>query len=214
MSSFMNEQTQDYLLSLYSYENDFLKNLRKNAEERKIPIITRDTEQMINTLLTIKRPQKMLELGTAIGYSSINFASICEELHITTIDYNEHHVIEARENIEKAGFKERITVLYGDAKELLDQIEDSFDVIFIDAAKGQYQYFFDHSVKNLKSKGVMISDNVLYQGMIASNDLSQRRKRSIVKRMRAYLEYITHHTEFETTVLPIGDGVAISAKKY
>ncbi len=213
MSFFTNQQTQDYLLSLYSNPNEFLQNLRKNAEERKIPIITRDTEQMINTLLTLKNPQKMLELGTAIGYSSINFAKTCGDLYITTIDYNEDHVKEARENIQKVGLTERITVLYGDAKELLDQIEDTYDVIFIDAAKGQYQYFFDHSLNKLKPRGLIISDNVLYKGLIAANDLSERRQRSIVKRMREYLEYLTHHTAFETTVLPIGDGVAVSAKK-
>ena len=164
--------------------------------------------------MLLQKPKKILEVGCAIGYSSILFATICgENSDITTCERNPIMIEKAKENIKRAGFEKNIKILEGDAVESLQNIEGEFDMIFLDAAKGQYKLFYDLVIDKLKVGGVLISDNILYKGMIADNNLVVRRKKTIVKRMRNYLDYICNCDYLSTSLLPMGDGVAISYKE-
>jgi len=163
----------------------------------------------------MKRPARILEVGTAVGFSAILMAEYnpgaCE---IITIENYEKRIPIARENFKRAGKESVITLLTGDAKEVLPTIEEPFDFIFMDAAKGQYIHFLPEVLRLLKSGGTLISDNVLQDGdIIQSRFAVTRRNRTIHKRMREYLYTLTHHEELTTAVLPIGDGITVSVKK-
>lgn len=215
MSIIINDLVDDYILDLFNEKNknNFIAELRNGAEKDNIPIITTDTERLMSVLLTMHQPKKMLEIGTAIGYSAISFVSTLPNLKITTIEHSEKMYEAAISNIEKANLSSQINVIKGDAREIIENVNDTFDMIFIDAAKGHYKLFFDRCLYKLNDLGVIISDNVLYKGMTASNEFLIKRKRTIVKRMREYLKYISNREDFETTILPVGDGVAISVRK-
>lgn len=215
MSIIINDLVDDYILDLLNDKDkdNFITDLRECAEIDKVPIITKDTESLMSVLLTMHRPKKMLEIGTAVGYSAISFTSVLPELEITTIEHSDKMYDMAMSNIEKAKLSSRIHVIKGDAREIIENLNETFDMIFIDAAKGHYKLFFDRCFYKLNPSGVIISDNVLYKGMTASNEFLIKRKRTIVKRMREYLKYISNLKDFETTVLPVGDGVAISVRK-
>ncbi|MEA4988549.1 MAG: O-methyltransferase [Anaerovorax sp.] len=212
-------QVTTYLDELYRPLNPFLEKLRKDAEEKHVPIILRDTEQLLINLLRIKHPKRILEIGTAIGYSSICFATICSEAMITTLELSEDSTDIARKNIESAGFSDRIQVIQGDAKESLTFLEEQlnqgqiepYDFIFIDAAKAQYQAFWDACEPLWSKDALIVSDNVLFKGMTASDDfVLDRRNKTIIRRMREYLNNITNLQKVDTCVLAVGDGVAIS----
>lgn len=213
MSIIINDKIEEYIYSLCKPENEFLSELRKDAESRDIPILTIDTERLMTVLLKMHRPKRILEIGTAVGYSAIHFASILDSVEIVSLEVSEKMVEEALKNIKRAGLSERINVLFGDAGETLNSLESQFDMIFIDAAKGQYKLFFDLCQKFMSAGSVIVSDNVLYKGMTASNDFLIKRKRTIVKRMRDYLKYITECDKVDTVVLTVGDGVAVSIVK-
>ncbi len=213
MSIIINDLVEAYIEGLYRSRNNFLKNLREGAEREGVPIITKDTENFLSVLLSIHRPERILEIGTAVGYSAIFSASVISKTKIISVEMDEHMYERALINIEASQMENRISVLKGDAREIISDLNESFDMVFIDAAKGHYKSFFEGSLKLLKPKGIIVSDNVLYKGMTASNEFLLKRKRTIVKRMRAYLEYLYHHTEFETAILSIGDGVAVSVRK-
>lgn len=213
MSIIINDLVENYIDGLYKCKNDFLKDMRAFAEEKNIPIITKDTEGFMSILLSIHRPRRLLEIGTAIGYSAISFAASSNALEIVSIELDDKMYELALKYIADAGLGQRIKIIKGDAREVISNINSEFDMIFIDAAKGQYKLFFDDSQKLLSPKGIIVSDNVLYKGMTASNEFLVKRKRTIVKRMREYLKYISNHPEYETAVLPIGDGIAVSVRK-
>ncbi len=213
MSIIVNDLVESYINELYNSRNDFLRKLRDDAEEEGVPIITKDTEGFMSVLLTIHKPKKILEIGTAIGYSGIFFASLIPKTQVVSIEMDDNMYLRARENIKKSGMTDHITDLKGDARNIIADLDETFDMIFIDAAKGHYTSFFKESLRLLKPEGVIVSDNVLYRGMTASNAFLIKRKRTIVKRMREYLAYISNHPEFETAVLSIGDGIAVSARK-
>ena len=162
----------------------------------------------------MKKPKRILEVGCAIGYSSILFAStLGEDVEIITVERNEKMIEKAKENIKLAGFENNITILEGDAEEKLKEVQGEFDIIFLDAAKGQYQLFYDMVIDKLKVDGLLISDNILYQGMVAHDSFVIRRKKTIVKRMRSYLDYISNCDYLTTSLIPIADGVALSYKQ-
>lgn len=215
MSILINNLVDEYILDLFNNQNkdNFITELRDEAEKNNVPIITKDTERLMAVLLTMHQPKKMLEIGTAIGYSAICFTSTLSNLEITTIEHSDKMYDIALSNIEKLNRSSRINVIKGDAREIIDNLNDTYDMIFIDAAKGHYKLFFDRCLSKLSKSGVIISDNVLYKGMTASNEFLIKRKRTIAKRMREYLKYISIRSDFETTVLPVGDGVAISVRK-
>lgn len=188
-----------------------------NREETYAPIITPEVANLLAFLLQMAKPQKVLEIGTAIGYSAVFMAGhLPPGGKIVTLERYEKMVRLAKQNIEKARLNHVITILEGEACDSLLALEkggEAFDFIFLDGAKAQYLNFLPHLLALLKPGGMLVSDNVLYQGMIASNELVVRRKITIVKRLRKYLQAISNHPQLATTVLPIGDGVAVSYLK-
>lgn len=207
---------QDYLDSLIPDKSRFLSELREKSakEESYAPIVQRSTEQFIVTLMQMLKPHRVLEVGTAVGYSAILMAeNLPEESRIITIERYKKHADIAVDNIFASGNEKRIKVIEGEAAEVLHWLEGDFDFIFLDAAKGQYIEFLPDILRLLKKGGVLLSDNILYHGMIENDEKVIRRKETIVKRLHMYLEKITDCAELTTSIIPIGDGVALSVRK-
>ena len=214
MSNIVNDLVEDYIRVTLKEKEGFLKDLEIYAEENSVPIIHKEVSDLLKVLLKVQKPKRILEVGCAIGYSSIFFATIIgKDAEIITVERNEKMIEKAKENIKLAGFDNNITILEGDAEEKLSQVQGEFDLIFIDAAKGQYKLFFDLVIDKLKDGGLLVSDNILYKGMVAHDDFVVRRKKTIVKRMRKYLDYICNCDYLSTSLVPIGDGVALSYKE-
>ncbi|WP_024620767.1 O-methyltransferase [Metaclostridioides mangenotii] len=214
MSNIVNEKVEDYIRNTLKDKTGLLKELEDYAHENNVPIIHKEVSDMLNVLLKVQRPKRILEVGCAIGYSSIFFADTLDgDVEIITAERNEQMIEKAKENFKKAELENKITILEGDAEENLAEVEGEFDMIFIDAAKGQYKLFYDMVIDKLKVGGLLISDNILYKGMIAHDDFVVRRKRTIVKRMRNYLDFICNCDYLTTSLIPIGDGVALSYKE-
>ncbi|HHV95378.1 MAG TPA: O-methyltransferase [Clostridiaceae bacterium] len=201
----------EYIRNTIKKEEGLLLELRNYAEENNIPIIQPEVAKLLTVLGLILRPSKILEIGTAIGYSSILLSRILgPDGTIDTIESDDIMAGLARENVKKAGCKDIINVIEGDAMDVLPYLDKKYDFIFLDAAKGQYVEFFPFCFRLLNVGGVLVSDNVLYKGMVANDELVVRRKKTIVKRLRTYLHDICNNPNLETSILPIGDGVAIS----
>ncbi|SFE74312.1 O-methyltransferase [Peptostreptococcus sp. D1] len=215
MSNIVNDLVEDYIRKTLKMNNGILEYMEIYAEENSVPIIHKEVSELLKVILKIHKPKRILEIGCAIGYSSIFFANVLNnDVEIITTERNPIMLEKAYENIKKAGLSDKIKILVGDAEETLKDIDGDFDMVFIDAAKGQYKLFFDIVFDKVKNGGIIISDNILYKGMIASDDFVVKRKKTIVKRMRDYLDYICHQEFLDTSIIPIGDGVAISYKKY
>ncbi|TFZ40686.1 O-methyltransferase [Soehngenia longivitae] len=213
MSYIINDKVINYIQSLYSEESKFLNELRTYANINKIPILQKETAQLLKVLLKMIKPKEILEIGTAIGYSSILMAhSLNLQCKITTIELDPLLVDIAINNINNANLSNNIQVIEGDAISVLPLLTKKYDLIFIDANKSRYKEYFDMGKDMLNNGGVIISDNVLYKGMTAVDDSIHRRKRTIVKNMRNYLEYITTIDGYITSIIPIGDGVALTYK--
>lgn len=210
-----NEQITQYLRTLEREKNDFIEYLEQDAINSNIPIIKREVQSLLRVILSIYKPNNILEIGTAIGYSSILMSQyINSNGQIVTIERNKKMIKKAKENIKNANKDHLITIIEGDALEELEKIDGQFDFIFMDAAKGQYLYLLPYCLKLLKTNGVLISDNVLQGGNIAKSRYSiPRRQRTIHVRMREYLYMINNHPNLETSILPIADGLTISYKK-
>ena len=214
MSNIVNDKVENYIRETLKPSQGLLRDLELYAEENSVPIIHKEVADLLRVILKLKRPKKILELGCAIGYSSLFFADVLDgDVEIVTTERNPIMLERAQDNIKKAGMEDRITILVGDAEETLKDLEGTFDMIFIDAAKGHYKMFFDMLIGKLNHGGIVISDNILYKGMIASDDYVVRRKKTIVKRMRTYLDYICDLEGISTSLIPIGDGLAISYKE-
>ena len=213
MANINEEFIDEYIREITPESSSYLKRLEEYAHENHVPIVEPETAQLIRVLLKSKKPKSILEVGAAIGYSALIMAEITEDTtNITTIERNESMIIEAKKNIENSPYAHRIKLIEGDAEEILPNLKDTYDFIFIDAAKGQYKEFFDHCSKYLVSGGIILSDNVLFKGMVASDQLVVRRKKTIVKRLREYLKYINELDGYTSCILPVGDGVAITYK--
>ena len=214
MSNIVNKEVERYIRETLKDKEGLLKELEEYAAEYNVPIVHKEVSDLLKVLLKVQKPKSILEVGCAIGYSSILFSTSTNgEAKIITVERNEKMIEQAKMNFERSGFSNNITLLEGDAEELLKNVEGEFDMIFLDAAKGQYKLFYDLVIDKLKVGGVLISDNILYKGMIADNNLVVRRKKTIVKRMRNYLDYICSCDYLTTSLLPMGDGVAISYKE-
>ena len=162
----------------------------------------------------MKRPLRILELGTAIGYSAIlMYEASGTKPTITTIERDENMIKYARENFEKYNLQEKIEIKEGDCLEILEDLNEPYDLIFMDAGKGHYNHFLPHCLRLLKDDGVIVADNVLFRGMVASNELVKRRKITIVKRMREYLELVSNDKDLITSVIPMGDGIAVTKRR-
>ncbi len=206
-------ELNEYLRSLLPESEGLLKKMETIAKEPYIPIIQKEVAQFLKVLFSYDPPHNLLEIGTAIGYSAIYFLSImAENGEVTTIERNADMVNAAKENFLKAGVSENITLLEGDATEILPDLEGQYDVIFLDAAKGQYMNFLPHLMRLLKPGGTLITDNILYRGIVASEELAPKKHITIARNLRKYLHEITHSPALETTVIPLGDGVGISRK--
>jgi predicted O-methyltransferase YrrM len=204
----------EYIRNTIKDRDGILKELREFAEINHVPIVHPEVAKLLEVVGLLVKPLRILEIGTAIGYSAILMSSFLQpEGKIDTIDRFELMIDKAKENIERAGLKDVISVIAGDALEVLRCLDKRYDMIFLDAAKGQYPEFLPECLRMLNKGGLLVSDNVLYKGMIANDNLIIRRKKTIVKRMRGYLESICNNDELETSVIPIGDGVALSYKK-
>lgn len=192
----------------------FLNEIEKFARETEVPIIRTEMQSFLRFLMTMKKPMRILEVGTAIGFSALLMSEYAPDgCQITTIEKYEPRIPIAKENFKKAGKEECITLLEGDATDILKELEGSYDLIFMDAAKGQYIHFMPDILRLLAEEGLLISDNVLQDGdVIESRYAVVRRNRTIHSRMREYLFELTHHPELETCILPVGDGITLSIK--
>lgn len=211
------ERIATYIDSLDKELPEFLRQLEKKALSEYVPIIKKPTQSLLRFLIQNNKPDQILEVGTAVGFSSIFMSQfIGEHAHITTIEKMEERIVQAKDNRKKAGKDEQITILEGDAAVILKELkekENIYDMIFMDAAKGQYLNFLPDIFDLLKPGGLLVSDNVLQDGdIIESRYAVTRRNRTIHCRMREYLYELTHSDSFETVVLPIGDGVMLSTK--
>lgn len=210
----INEHISDYIRSLDDDMSTELEELERWAIANEVPIIRHDCMQLLKYLLVKDKPKAILEIGTAVGFSTLYMYEYAPaDAHVTTIEKVEMRLVHARRNL--AG-KERITLLEGDALKVLAEIpgESIYDMIFMDAAKGQYMNFLPDCLRLLKSGGVLLTDNVLLEGSIAESRYSiERRDRTIHSRMREYLYELKHNDRLETVILPVGDGLAMSYKR-
>ena len=209
------DRIRDYLHSLESSQGVLLDTIEEEALKAYVPIIKRETASLLRTMVAALKPAQILEIGTAVGYSALLMCqAMPRECHITTIEKYGKRIPVARGNFKKAGEESRITLLEGDADELLKELEGrNFDLVFMDAAKGQYLHWLPQLLKVMPVGAVLISDNVLQDGDIVESRFAvQRRNRTIHSRMREYLHTLKHMEELETAVIPIGDGVTISTR--
>ena len=199
-----------------SKNDGLLAELEEYAQKNSVPIVQPETAKFISGLSYMKRPEKILEVGCAIGYSAILMAQgLGEGGKITTLEFNPEMVEIAQENIKKAGLESVIEVVEADAKDYLKTMKDdeSFDYIFLDGPKAHYIYMIEDCYRLLKKGGILVADNTLYKGMTAENSLVIRRKITIVKRLRKFIAALCEDSRFETSILPLGDGVTLSVKK-
>lgn len=209
------ERMSVYINSLDTGNGTFLDELERRALADEVPIIRQDMQSFLKVLLAVHQPKKILEVGTAVGFSALLMAeNTGEDCQITTIEKYEKRIPEARANFKAAGKEARITLLEGDAMEVMRGLDDSFDLIFMDAAKGQYIHFLPEAMRLLRVGGILISDNVLQDGdIIESHYAVERRNRTIYKRMREYLYVLKHTDGLLTSIVPVGDGAAVTVKQ-
>ena len=211
----VDERMVTYIHSLETTEEPIIEQIEQEAKETFVPIIRKETQSFLKVLLLMKKPVRVLEVGTAIGYSAILMSHyLPKDGRITTIEKYEKRIPIARENFSRAAVADRITLLEGDALEIMKSLEEPFDFIFMDAAKGQYIHYLPEAIRLLAPEGVLMSDNVLQDGdVIESRFAVERRNRTIHSRMREYLYELKHNEQLQTSILPLGDGVALSVRK-
>lgn len=212
----VDERIVSYIHSLEKTNSDILEKIEKEAHEDNVPIIRKEMESFLRVMLELKRPKRILELGTAVGYSAILMSECIEKKSkIVTIENYEKRIPIAKQNIKDAGKEKVIELLEGDAMEIMPTLqENQFDFVFMDAAKAQYIHFLPEVMRLMKKGAVLITDNVLQEGdLIESKYVVRRRDRTIHKRMREYLEVVKNSKDLETSIVPIGDGITISVKK-
>ncbi|WP_125154651.1 O-methyltransferase [Clostridium rectalis] len=213
MSAITYDYIEKYIRGLIKDERPIIDEIEKYAKENKVPIIHKEVAKFLELMINLKKPSKILELGTAIGYSAILMEIASNnKCEIVTIERDNHMVSIAKGNIKKFGFSHKIKVIEGDCLEVLEDLEEKYDLIFMDAGKGHYNHFLPNCLRLLNKNGVIIADNVLFRGMVASDELVKRRKITIVKRMREFLDLVSQQ-EFITSVIPMGDGIAVITRR-
>lgn len=189
-----------------------LRKVKQKALEEHIPIIMDDTLEVVDKILKKLKPKKILEIGTAVGYSAMCFSEyLTENGKIDTIERDEERVAEAKENIKKVGVEEKINIYEGDAVEILPTLNEKYDMIFIDAAKGKYPFFLKEALRMLNENGIILADNILYKGYVMS-DYNKHKQRTAVRNLREYISQVTGNPSLETKILEVGDGLAITKK--
>lgn len=209
------ERMVTFIRSLETPGSEILETIEQEALRDDVPIIRKEMQSFLRVLLEIKKPLEILEVGTAVGFSAILMSeAMPEKGHITTIEKYDKRIPIARDNFRRAGKEEQITLLEGDALEIMKELDGPYDLVFMDAAKGQYINYMPQAVRLLNEGGVLISDNVLQDGdIIESRFAVERRNRTIHSRMREYLYALKHDERLTTSIIPLGDGVALSVKK-
>ena len=211
----VDERFSTYVASLEAPEEPLLERIEAEALAARVPIIRKETQSFLKTLLVMHKPRKVLEIGTAVGFSALLMSAYLPEGgHITTIENYEKRIPIARENFRQAGKEGVISLIQGDALAVMKELTEAYDFIFMDAAKGQYIHYLPEAVRLLAPGGVLVSDNVLQGGdVLESRFAVERRDRTIHSRMREYLYELKHHDQLQTSILPLGDGVALSVRK-
>ena len=211
----VDERITAYINSLDMGSTKLLNQIEEEARRDCVPIIRREMQSFLKTLLAAKQPRAILEVGTAVGFSALLMCEYAHpKAHLTTIEKYEKRIPIARENFKRAGREKQITLLAGDAAEYLQKMAGPFDFIFMDAAKGQYIHFLPDVLRLLEPGGLLVSDNVLQDGdLIESRFAVERRNRTIHSRMREYLYELKHNPQLVTSILPLGDGVTLSVKR-
>lgn len=205
---------EEYIRGLIPDREGTLKEIEDFARENAVPIIQKETAKFLEFIVNMKKPLRILELGTAIGFSSIlMYEAAGTNPEILTIERDSKMIELAKVNISKFGLQEKIKIEEGDCLEILENLKDSFDLVFIDAGKGHYNHFLPHCLRLLSNDGIIVADNVLFRGMVASNELVKRRKITIVKRMRTYLDLVSNDETLITSVIPMGDGIALTKRR-
>ena len=210
----VDERIVTFINSMETENSKILEAIESEALSTYVPIIRKEMQSFLKVLLTIQKPMRILEVGTAVGFSALLMSEYapagCE---ITTIENYEKRIPIARNNFKRAGKEAQITLLEGDAMEVLPTLDEPYDSIFMDAAKGQYIHYMPEVMRLLKTGGTLVSDNVMQDGnIIESRFAVERRDRTIHSRMREYLYELKHHEELLTSIIPLGDGVAVSVK--
>ncbi|MCY8959484.1 O-methyltransferase [Bacillus atrophaeus] len=211
------EQINDYIEALLKPQPDKVRKLETYADEHHVPIMEQAGMEVLLQILSVKQAKKILEIGTAIGYSAIRMALELPEAEIYTIERHEKRHEEALNNVRDFQLEDRIHLFYGDALELADEVRPAapYDVIFIDAAKGQYKNFFYLYEPMLAPDGVIITDNVLFKGLVAEDysKIEPKRRRQLISKIDHYNQWLMDHPDYQTAIIPVGDGLAISKKK-
>lgn len=210
----VNERIVTFINSLDTKNSELLETIESEARAADVPIIRREMQSFLKVLLMLKKPARVLEVGTAVGFSALLMSEyVPKECRITTIENYEKRIPIARENFRRAGKEEQITLIEGDAAEVLKTLDGSYDFIFMDAAKGQYIHYLPDILRLLSPGGCLVSDNVMQDGdVIESRFAVERRNRTIHARMREYLYELKHNDALTTSIIPLGDGVAVSIK--
>lgn len=209
MSHINNEYVSSFI-NFLSEDMDYLE-LREYAEANNVPIMKTETKEFLKTLVSISKPKSILEIGTAIGYSSLVFSKY-SDADITTIELSSEMANIAKDNFKR--YDKNINLINDDAEKALTTLNQGFDFIFIDANKSNYKFYFDYVDKYLLNKGgIIVADNILFRGEVCNDDLIEKRKITIVKRLRNFLAYITKREDYKTSIVPIGDGLSISYKE-
>jgi len=204
----------EFLRSTIRRETGLLKEIEEYAGLHHIPIIQPESAALLKLLIKLHKPQKILEAGTAIGYSACIMAAVMDKTGlIDTVEIDEELAHMAKNNIKAMGYDNRIRVILGDALEVLECLNSTYDMIFLDDAKGQYIEYLNHALRLLRPGGLLVSDNVLYKGLVAQKEKVQHKHRTIANRLKEYLQLICSHEKLETSIVPIGDGMAISLKE-
>ncbi|WP_224428006.1 O-methyltransferase [Cytobacillus oceanisediminis] len=210
-----NKQLLDYMENLIPARSNQISEIEQYAKENEVPIMELIGIEALLQLLRIQQPKKILEVGTAIGYSALRMAEVLPSSQIITIERDEQRHLVAKENVKKLKRESQIVLLYGDALELESIVKQygPFDAIFIDAAKGQYQKFFDLYSQFLTNDGIVYTDNILFHGLVAEEEIDSRNLRQLVCKIRNYNQWLMENQDYHTAILPVGDGIAISKKR-
>ncbi|WP_197489733.1 O-methyltransferase [Rossellomorea aquimaris] len=211
----MNEQVVQYIESITPSRSDLLTEMEQYADNHDVPIMELVGIEALLGMLRIQQPKRILEIGTAIGYSALRMVEAVPHSTVVTLERDEERYEVAQSFLSRSIHGNQVISLFGDALDVVEEAEKHgpFDAIFIDAAKGQYQKFFDIYSTMLTNNGVVYSDNVLFKGLVAQEEVEQKRIRNMVKKLQKYNMWLMNHDQFVTSILPVGDGIAISKRR-
>lgn len=210
-----NDKLHAYIEGLIPNRQDLFNEMEMLAKENHIPIMELAGIEAMLQILRIQKPKQILEVGTAIGYSALRMADALSECKIVTIERDEERLGLAEKYIQRAGKERQIHIIRGDALEVESEVKDHapYDAIFIDAAKGQYKRFFELYAQYLSEDGIIVTDNVLFKGLVCEKEIENKRIRNLVKKIDEFNHWLSNHPDYQTIILPVGDGVAISKKR-